>query len=192
MAQYRGTIVLEGGSNGWTEQYYLVGSSQAAAVDNLLFIAAGRIAILQADCAIQTAFLSDVAVRGDSVLIPGISGPGTAVDPLGFVDLDIALLVKWQVGVFTRNKTFLRGLPAAQLVSNQWAFTTPFLVLLGSYISAVIANAVMPITTRNLSPPPNYIISSYAPILAGNANIRAARRKSGRPFGLPRGRRVAP
>ena len=192
MPQYQGIVVFAGGLNGWTEKYYLLASSASGAAANLLAVIAERLTFLHSLCSVQTAFISDVAIRGDSIQIVGAVEPGGYTDATGFVDLDIALLVRYQVGVFSRNKTYLRGLPASTLVNGVWVFGSSFTTILGIFFAAVQTNCVMPVTTRNPTPPPNYIPASYAAIAGFQTNPRPARRKSGRPFGLPRGRRVAP
>ena len=192
MAQYQGIVVFGAVNNGWTEKYYLLASSPAGAAGNLLAVIADRLAMLHVDCVVQTAFISDVATRGDSIQIVGASEPGTAAGATGFLDLDLALLIKWQVGVYLRNKTFVRGVPLVQQLNGVWTFVSGYGSLVETWIATVLSNCVFPITTRNLTPPPNYIKASYAAATDGITNPLVARRKTGRPFGLPRGRRIAP
>jgi hypothetical protein len=192
MAQYKGVLFFAGGINGWTETYYPVASTPAGAAVNLLAIATARVDILHTACFIGRATISDVIIRGDSTSILSTPEPGTSVDVAGFLDLDCALIVRWQVGVYARNKTFIRGVPVGQTFDMIYDPTVGYSAAFANYISVVIANSVMPITTRNPTPPPNYNIVAYASITAGMINGRLGRRKSGRPSDLPRGRRVAP
>ena len=193
MAQYKGIVFFSAGFGGWSERYFLLSSTPAGAITNLMAVIAQRLKLLPTSAGYGPAFISDVAIRGDSTYLgPSAVGEGTWVDALGFMDVNVAALVKWQVGVFNRNKTFLRGLPIGQTSNGSTNFSTAYLALVDDYLAAVEANCVMPINIRNPTPPPTYIPSSYAPILGGTVNPTLARRKTGRPFGLPRGRRVAP
>jgi hypothetical protein len=192
VAQYKGIVFFSGGFGGWSERYFLLSSTPAGALTNLAAVYNARKAILHEDCGIGPAYISDVAIRGDSMPYLVAPSAGTFADALGFLDLDVCFIIKWQVGVFTRNKTFVRGVPLSMTLNGETNFTVPYAALVNDWTNAVEANCVMPITMRNPTPPPNYIPTSYAPILAGNLVTTLARRKTGRPFGLPRGRRVAP
>jgi hypothetical protein len=192
MAQYKGLLVFNGGRQGWTETYYLLGSTASAAALNLLAVVATREAILHQTLIILAGTISDVHERGDSMVVLSEPSLGDAVDPTGYIPLDMAVLIKWQVGIFNRNKTYLRGIPLGQQTDGATEFSFTFLGLLNDYFTSVIANCLFPVTVRNPTPPPNYTVSSYAPATSGSPNAVIARRKCGRPIGLPRGRRVAP
>jgi hypothetical protein len=192
MAQYKGTIFFQAGSNGWTERYYMNGSSQSAAGAALLSVVVGRLAILHTGCQIVAATISDIAIRGDSIALIGVAEAGTFADTAGYLDVDVALMIKWEVGVFTRNKTFLRGIPIGQTLDGNYNPTSPFSSLLNTYTVDVFSNCFFAIPGMlNPTPPPKYLYS-YGPASDFVVGHRLARRKSGRPFGLPRGRRVAP
>jgi hypothetical protein len=168
------------------------GSSQGAASSALLSVVADRLPILHTACQIVAATISDIAIRGDSIPLIGVAESGTFVDTTGYVDVDVALLIKWTVGVFSRNKTFIRGLPNGQQLDGVYTPTSPYSALVFAYAGAVFANCFFPIPgALNPTPPPKYLYS-YGPASDFTVNHRLARRKSGRPFGLPRGRRVAP
>jgi hypothetical protein len=192
MAQYKGTIFFTAGTNGWTERYFMNGSSLGTASAALLSVIADRLPILHTACEIVAATISDIAIRGDSVPLIGVSEAGTAVDTTGYLDVDNAVLVKWTVGVFSRNKTFLRGIPNAQQSSGVYDPASPFTTNFAAWAGSVLANCFFAIPgALNPTPPPKYIYS-YGPASDYTVNHRIARRKSGRPFGLPRGRRIAP
>jgi hypothetical protein len=192
VAQYKGTIIFSGGDSGWTETYYLLASTPSGAATNLLAVIADRVAIMHSTLLVISAHISDVTIRGDSIVVLSTPEPGDAVDATGYLTLDSAVVVKWQVGVFNRNKTFIRGIPNGQQLDGFTNFDLTFSGLLSTYFATVIANCVFPVTVRNLTPPPAYNVVSYSPPTAGAPNPRIGRRKSGRPIGLPRGRRVAP
>jgi hypothetical protein len=192
MAQYKGTLFFQATPNGWTERYFMNASTLSDASAALLSVIVGRLPILHEDCSIVAATLSDIAIRGDSFNVLSVGEVGSAVDTTGYVDVDNALLIKWQVGVFQRNKTFLRGIPNGQQRDGVYAPSLPYIALVNTYAGDVLANCVFPAPgPLNPSPPPKYLYS-YVPGLSYSLKTRLARRKSGRPFGLPRGRRVAP
>lgn len=192
MAQYKGTIFFQAASNGWTERYFMNGSSQSAAIAALTSVIVDRLPILHVSCSVVAATISDIAIRGDSIQVIGSAEAGTFVDATGYLDVDNALLVKWEVGVFSRNKTFLRGIPNGQQLDGVYTPTSPFTALMFAYTGAVFSNCFFPIIIGpNPTPPPKYLYT-YGPASDFTLNHRIARRKSGRPFGLPRGRRVAP
>lgn len=191
MARYRGTLIFSSGSHGWTESYYLIGSDQTSAVADLVAISIARINILHTNCILTGGYVSDIAVRGDSITAVSVASVGTFVDTTGFLDVDLALLIKWFGGGFSRNKTFLRGVPNGQQTSGRFTPTGPYTTALTSYQTAVQAHAVV----RQLRPghaippiPSDYI---FVTITSATLNVIIARRKSGRPLGLPRGRRLA-
>jgi hypothetical protein len=189
---YSGLLFFVMGSAGWTEKYYLLGSNLTAAAANLVAVANARFPILHSDGVILTGTISEMSTRGDSTTVFSIPKVGTAVDTAGWLQTDVAVLVKWQVGVYNRNKTFVRGIPVGQTGANEYIPTLTFIGLMSTYLSAVVANCQMPITSVNPTPPPARTITSFMSITNGAPAAVLHRRKSGRPFGLPRGRRVAP
>jgi hypothetical protein len=192
MAQYKGTIFFQAASSGWTERYFLNGSNQTSASAALLSIIVGRLGILHVGCEIVAATISDISIRGDSLPVVGVAESGIFADATGYLDVDVAVLVKWSVGVFTRNKTYLRGIPNGQQENGTYMPTTPFITAMTTFAGDVLANAFFAIPgALNPTPPPKYVYS-YGPAADYIINHRLARRKSGRPFGLPRGRRIAP
>ncbi len=192
MAQYKGTLFFLAGPNGWTERYFLNAISLGDASSALLSVIVGRLPILHETCAIVAATISDIAIRGDSFSLLSAQENGSFVDATGYLDVDVALLVKWQVGVFSRNKTFLRGIPLGQTFDGGYSPSFTYIPLMTTYATDVLVNCFFPIPgALNPTPPPKYLYT-YGPASTYSIKTRLARRKSGRPFGLPRGRRVAP
>lgn len=191
MAQYKGTLFFIGPGQGWTESYGMKDSTPAGAISQLLDVAAARSHILHTNLLIQDGRISDVAIKGDSTPALGEAIIGTAVDTAGYLDLDVALMTKWQVGVFSRNKTFVRGIPVGQTIDGDIFMTGPFATSYANWVDAIIANCLMYAQTSPPVPPPPFP-KSWQVILAGAAAPGLHRRKTGRPFGQPRGRRVTP
>jgi hypothetical protein len=193
MAQYKGTIFFQANSglSGWTEILYPAATSPGAAGAAMLAVVALRKAILHVDCAITNVTISDVAISGDSIILLGDPVQGTATGVEGYLPLDSALLIRWTVDVFTRNKTYVRGIPAHTVVDGLCIFPVLFLGSLDAWLEGVQANCVFKgINTINDTPPPARIVG-YKPASNGVAVAKIARRKVGRPFGLSRGRRLA-
>jgi hypothetical protein len=177
--------------SGWTEKYWLNYPDYTTAALALGEVCTLRLGILHTSVTLITATISDPTVRGDAFPVPGIGGFGTAVDLAGFMPPDYCINVEWQVGVYTRNRTFVRGWPVGE---QQDGFLTPSsgsTTALNDWTSIVIANCVFKQTIPNPTPPPNRLVS-FPPATAAFARNGLVRRKTGRPFGLPRGRRIAP
>jgi hypothetical protein len=191
MPQYRGTLFFEGDVNGWTENYYLISSALSGAIEDLVNITNARLELLHETLDIATGSISDIAIRGDSFQV--FAGPqsGTAVDPLLWLNLDLAILMKWQTELLSRNKTFLRGIPAGQTSADFYIPTPAFNPKIDAYIAAVSTNALMKVLNPVHSVPPLPSDYQFKPVLGGVVNARIARRKTGRPSNLPRGRRLA-
>ena len=192
MAQYRGTVFFTWTDFGWTESYYLIGSAPGSAGTNLVNIVNARMALSRSDVIATRAVISDVAIRGDAILQAGFPIVGTNAD-LGTTQIpDVCLLVKWKVGVYNRNKTFLRGYPLLEGPAGAYSPSIGYPAAVTTYFNAVMANAVMKEPTGLNPTPPPKLLYVYATVLGGVIDTLVHRRKTGRPFGLPRGRRVAP
>jgi hypothetical protein len=190
--QGKGTLFFQNaGSYGWTESYYLQGADYTTCVAQLVDIATARRGILQLDLNITHATVSNIYVRGDSFPATGAIGVGTWPTSAQYMPLDYAIQVNWTAGVYTRNKTFLRGFPLEQQTDGAYVPTSPFITAFGLWEVSVVANALVRQYVPNPTPPPA-MVYQFNPITAGLAKFYLARRKSGRPFGLPRGRLVAP
>ena len=189
--QYQGKIFFRGGDQGWSEIYYPMGASIGAAAANMLTLLPTRLAILQASCSAVQMEVSQLGLRGDSTVVLGSVSPGTWPSIAGYLSLDVAVLVRYQVGLFTRNKTFLRGIDVLQTDNGNFTPTTPFTALVNTFLNTLLANFVFQLTTINPTPPPARLFV-YLSATSAAINVKLARRKAGRPFGLRVGRRIAP
>ena len=192
MAQYKGTLFFHWEDFGWTESYFAVNSATGAAQSNILTIATARMALSRPDVICDRGIISDIAIRGDAIEIPGFPIVGTNADAGTTQIPDIALLMKWKVGVYNRNKTFLRGYPLMEGPAGGYTPSLGYPALVTAYVDAVKVNAVMKEPTGDNPTPPPKLLYVFAPVLAGTITQLVHRRKTGRPFGQPRGRRVAP
>jgi len=192
VAQYQGVLFFQASFSGWTEKFYLLSSTPAGAALNLINIANARVVFLEKFIGIIAGVISDVAIAGDSQSVFSTTKLGEVTDANGFTPLDIAVIVKWHVGVFSRNKTFLRGMGASQTPNGGFTPDIATVADLNTWFTVVMANAVFPVTVRNTTPPPTYKVTGYAAATSASYNESCGRRKTGRPLGLPRGRRIAP
>lgn len=191
MGQFRGTLFFVGGQSGWTENYYVKGAMASEASASLLAILAPRLALLHSACGVVGAHVSDTTIRGDAVQVIFEYQPGTYVDATGYLDLDLALLVKWSAGNFNRCKTFLHALGNHNFSFGKYTPVVGTDALVFAYEDAVSLNAVARQLKYPHAVPPTPADYEYLAILTGTTNANIARRKVGRPSGLPRGRRLA-
>ncbi len=189
--QGRGTLFFSGGSSGWTESYYLIGPDYSTCLTQLAAIAAARKAILQLDCSIVHAFVSNIYVRGDSFPTNSANGVGTWPTSPAFMPLDYAIQMTWTGGVYSRNKTFLRGFPIEMQTDGAYLPTSPYATAVSNYELEIVTNCYIRQLVPNPTPPPA-MIYQFVAVLGGSPRFGLARRKTGRPFGLPRGRLIAP
>lgn len=190
--QGRGTLFFESAtSSGWSESYYLQGPDYASCASQLGAVAEDRLAVLQMDLSLIHAVVSNIYLRGDAFLLGGIAGPGTWPTSPEYMPLDYAIQFTWQAGPYSRNRTFLRGFPIEMQTDGAFIPTGPYQTALNLYEASVVSNCLVRQYVINPTPPPN-MIYQFNVITAGTPNFNLARRKTGRPFGLPRGRLVAP
>lgn len=191
MGQFKGTMFFVGGQGGWTESHFVKGAAIEDATTSLTNIITARLPILQTFCGIINATISDTTIRGDSTNIITAYEPGTYTDTSGYLDLDLALLIRWQGGSFNRCKTFLRGMGANNFNSGKYVPFTGTATKVADYVDAVVLNSVLRQLKAVHAVPPVPSDYEYVANLGGVPNIPIARRKTGRPTGLPRGRRLA-
>lgn len=187
----RGILFFSDFTGGWSESYLLDGITYDDWKTSLISIAAARLDLLHEGVAIIHAYVSNVAVRGDAFLVPACEGPGTISSAEGYMDLDTCLIVTWQVGVFSRNRTFLRGFPIIEQIDGFYTPSTAFATAFTAYKNLVVGLCLFKQFITNPTPPPAMAFA-YNPATTGSINPRLGRRKTGRPFGLPRGRLLAP
>jgi len=190
--QGRGTLFFSNNQSGWSESYFFNSLSYADCATALISIANARLDFLHTSISINHAYVSNIVVRGDAILVPAALGDGTFVDTDGYVGLDYALLATFSVGVFSRNRTFLRGLPIGQQTDGFYTPTTPFSTAVTAWVAQVLESCVFRQRVPNPDTPPPPTVIQYNPPSRCTLSPQLARRKTGRPFGLPRGRLIAP
>jgi hypothetical protein len=188
MPRYVGIMHINFGSVGWSEIYPLLLTDAPTLVSEWALICAARLPILGTDAHLAGDLLSDTDVKGDSIpsgqVYPQAGTGGSACFP----QFDIGLGIKVTDVTFVHRGTrWLRGIPTAQFTAGAYAPLGPFLAALAAY-EAALTHASLCIASRikgALAPPffNYYRVNQYFPPVD-----RA--KKTGRPFGLSRGRRL--
>jgi hypothetical protein len=189
--QAQGTFFFQAGNAGWTEKYYLTGPDYTTCVTQMNSIATVRLAVTQLNVSIVNCTVSNIYVRGDSFPAPLATGPGTWPSSAEYCPLDYAILFKWTVGVFSRNKTFFRGFPLVEQTDGNYLPSSGYQTAMDAYVGGVLSECVFRSTVPNPTPPPATLVV-FSPASQGLPNFQLARRKVGRPFFQPRGRLIAP
>lgn len=174
-------------NEGWSEGIYLISTSIASAQTALDAFVPLRAAFLSADASIVYARVSDVAIKGDSLLTT-LSLPvlGTYA-PAGSSPLEAntAVLLEIFASSILKNRVFFRGLRSDTVVGREFTPPVGFTTPVGAYLTSLMTSGLAVRHRTAIGPPPTY---SYT--LATSANtVKATARKPGRPFGLPVGRR---
>jgi hypothetical protein len=174
-------------NEGWSESVYLSATDLIAAqtaMDTLLPL---RAALLASTEEIVYARVSDVTVKGDSLLTTvALPVPGT-YSPVGasLLEANTALLLVLFANPTQKNRIFLRGLRSDTIVGREYKAPSAFATALTGYKSGLIAANCMTRNRATIGPPPTYTYH----VVTSIAVSKATARKPGRPFGLPLGRR---
>lgn len=167
---------------GWSEIYYPFGVTYDSALTAISPVISARVAILPGDCIYTYLRISDVNVRGDAYVVPrhiaGTWESGGSLFP------DVALMIRQEATPLYRSNRYLRTVPSDQITDGVLTITPAYNTLLTAYYTEIIANTQH---ARRTSPVPPKLTESNitACVLRGIHS-----RKTGRPFGLPRGRRL--
>jgi hypothetical protein len=130
--------------------------------------------------------VSDMFIRGDSAIAIPLAPTGTYTVPVGKVNLppDAALVLRCEATPLRRSFRYLHGLTSNDTVGNVWSPTAGMIAALTSYLTFINTNTVQRhIVSRS---PLNVVDTAWTNFIEQQVNSR----KVGRPFGLPRGRRL--
>lgn len=188
MPIYKGNIFLRQQDSGWSETYWITAADSAAALVKAVAIKNARRGILPVSSWVQGIRVSNIAIRGDSRLATDVTYPQAGA--WGDVDTDVAIpnlaieVIKVNTDLY-RSFTYLHSIDEAQVTNGVFTPTTPFGVAYAVWTGAVRDNAVLYV--RDKTNP-----TSFITVAIDNIVYRRVRsHKTGRPFGLPVGRRVA-
>jgi len=180
-------------AEGWSENFYVSEADINTAATTAAGYIAPRMALSANNIHMVFGKVSDVTVKGDSLIVLPMSGNypfvGTYTEsPAGcFLEANTALLIELLAGATKKNRIFLRGLTLDVVTGREllspsgWAsgFAT-WLTFIKTHFQ--VRKQVVPHTT-----PPTYTYTD-----ADNAYFqRVTARKPGRPFGEPRGRKFS-
>lgn len=178
-------------AEGWSESFYLAGATIDVVEPNLTtVILPARLAMLPTDMQMIYGRVSDVTVKGDSLVCnTPFPKPGT-YDFTGFslLEANTALLAILFATPLIKNRIFIRGLSSDVVAGREYQAPSAFDTAFTSWGSALLANGLVARHRTAVGPPPTY---SYTAVTTVSVN-KATARKPGRPFGLPVGRRRHP
>jgi hypothetical protein len=187
-----GTLHINCRNQGASELYPLVATSYAQGLTDLATLATSRKSLLAPDCTLAGALLSDGDVRGDSYPLGAqitIPSPGTytTTPPAStYAAPNVALRNLVSSGPLKRGTRWMHFIPFDQF-SGSGGYTpiTPWATNLGQFYTFL--STLTAIATRAPgSEPPAWTFSAVNAVMSNSV----ATRRLGRPFGLPRGRRL--
>lgn len=188
MPNYFATAFINFDNVGWAEVYPLKLANTSALITQWNAIITARLPLLGTDAQIVGDRLSDSDVKGDSIP-SGIvyPKPGTG-GSVCFPQFDIGLRIKVTDATFIhRGNRWYRGIPTADFTGGAFVPTTGFNTALAAF-EVALTGSVLCIANKikgAIAPPfYNFIqVTQFFPPIDGKKN-------TGRPFGLPRGRRL--
>lgn len=184
-----GTLFFQSGRYGWSENYGFSTATPGQAATNLGVIFLQRIAMMVSDSIIIGGRLSDVDIKGDSYpLNLTFPAPGTfAVAPADeTAQSENCARVLFNAGSQIRANRFVHGIPASQYTKTFFAPTSPWLALLTTWATGLLADVGALTKIRGATTAPFYTFTQYT----GQTDMGGAFKKVGRPFDLPHGRRL--
>jgi hypothetical protein len=175
---------------GWSEGFYISSTDLAAAAGTLASIIPLRAAMMDPHFSMIYSRVSDVEVKGDSLVAPSITFPvvGTLTDAGDQLEANTALNVEIFASPSVKNRIFIRGLNIAVIRGREYLAPAGFSAAFEAWDLYLTGNGLMCRHRTAVGPPPTY---DYV-AATGISPIGATARKPGRPFGLPVGRRRVP
>jgi|SRR5215813_170346 len=176
-------------SEGWSESFYMTAADITAARSAMDTVIANRLDLAFTTFRLVYARVSDVAIKGDS-LVSALNYPlfGTyAPTGPGIVALEANCALDCQLFATSaiKNRTFLRGLSSDVINGRAYMAPSGWDANFTVWATSMISHTVVARHRISVGPPPTY---NYTAVTALHI-IGATARKPGRPFGLPRGRR---
>jgi hypothetical protein len=174
-------------AQGWSESYYLKGTTLAAAKVNLNALVTARLPMLHSSIDIDYANVSQLGVNRDSYIV--INGPQAGTDTIT-ADApnrlsDAILLRQESLGGRICNR-YMHGVPDNAVLNNSYVATgnAAWDALLTAYITALKANSGF-LKKVNPADPTTWLIEDWGQVVSRGLTSH----KVGRPFDLRPGRR---
>lgn len=190
MPNFFGILFGRQGDDGWSEVYPITASDYAGANLTLGALRLARLAMMCADATLTADRLSDVDIKGDSYATgqeyPQL-GTFTATPTPDTYNPVMALRIKLFAGTLKRGNRWARAIPNNCVSANGFYLpTSPFLTALSAYTTILQSSTSIATRIKAAVAPPFY---TFTPITAATPQT-LEKRDIGRPFGLPRGRRI--
>lgn len=177
-------------SEGWSENYYVQETDIQTAATFGAGNIAPRMALSPNNVSLIYARASDVAVKGDSLILPGtypVVGTYTLSTGETPLEANSALMIRIFATALVKGRVFLRGLSSGVIVGRDYGAPALFVTRLAAYFAGWATFAYVRHRTSKGPPPVYTYVVSTSLLLDG-----VSARKPGRPFGQPRGRKAQP
>lgn len=188
MARFLCKVFWRWADSGWSEVYPISATDYTTCDGTFKAIISDRAAILAPDVTLLAAVISDTDIKGDSFLSTTTTTVGTwaGADTTSF-NPNWALRTLWNAGALKRGSRFIHALPNAQVSAvGAFAPTGPFTTAIAAWETAMLGGVSMATRIKGATTAPFYTFTGLTAV----ANKNMEERKVGRPFGLPRGRRL--
>jgi hypothetical protein len=186
---FLGQLFYQLGTSGWSQTFWLPGSSYSAAATQLQNIAVAQQAISFGDVQCVATRVSDPFVFRDvllSVLSPPLVGNLVPTATDATLPPEMALRMRQFVGVKPYSLRWLHGIPMSQQNKGVYTPTAVFTTGLNAVVQAWATNSVL-VQKKGVVPPGPYTGMTISTIVPENFRSR----RVGRPFFLYRGKQRA-
>lgn len=178
---------------GWSETFFLAGATLQDCATEAAGYQAPRLACSPNNTDMIFAKVSDVAIKGDSLIVQPVSGNypliGTYSEtPTGcFLEANTALLIEILASPLKKNRFFLRGLSLDVVTGREYLHPSGFETAITTLMTWLSTHPQVRTSNKPVTKPPVY---TYA--AATQAYIQGVTaRRPGRPFDTLRGRKFA-
>ena len=174
-------------AEGWSESTYHSATDINEAATFIVNIVAKRADMLDSHFSIIYARVSDVAVKGDSLVSATQVFPvvGTLLTSGDQLEANTALNVELFNSASIKNRLFIRGLNSGVVKGREYLGPVNFTTAFTAWSAQQLTNGSQCRHRTSVGPPPVYTYVDTATFSV----VGATARKPGRPFGLPVGRR---
>jgi hypothetical protein len=166
---------------GWAETYHFANQDYPGAGTALDQINTARCALLPSEVTVLRMRISDVAIRGDAFLQTPTTPAGT-ITTVSASESNLAVLCRFYSNFIKFFNHFLRGIPTDNFTNGNWTPTSGWIANAQTWATTVMAQA-----QGYGKPFTGGVGTTYT--LTGHFPFKFTYRKTGRPFGQPRGRR---
>lgn len=190
MPNFYGILFGRSGDDGWSEVYPIIGDDYAAAALTLGAIRLARLAMMCVDAQYTADRLSNVDIKGDSFSTgqdyPQL-GSFTATPAPATYNPVMAVRLKITAGTMKRGSRWVRAIPNNCISANGFYLpTAPFVTAIDALITILKSSTSIATRIKGAVVPPFF---TFTPVTDAVV-MGLEKRDIGRPFDLPRGRRV--